>query len=450
MAKYTISENTRYQIPSDIDIIEYNNKYLVVAPRSARWLVLETTKQISVLKYFMEGHSIKDALDNTEFFNEDVSTVVTQIEARRLCGTTSRSITEDKRSLHLYLTNRCNLSCPHCYMFSGHENENELTTAEILNLINDYVKIAAGHRITISGGEPSIHPDFELIVKTAAESGLEVNVLTNGSLMSKKRIETLSKYISSIQISIDGFSEESNAIIRGKGHFDKALSAVDSFVENGIETSIAITPTLDMLKSYQNEYVDFAKKLAMKYAGKNFRVKFAEGLSDGRSVKPTDISNQEYADIVRTINNTIYGEDFELISFVEKMRNNVIVDNCMFGVFAITSNGDVYFCPEIGKLPLIANVRTSSFEDIYIKSRAAENATSISNLHPCSKCCIRNICGGGCRIKEFPDLTNRTSFESINYEEIKPRECNQAVKEKFYNLMIKSNEYLFVPLISES
>lgn len=446
MPSYTINPEKYYRLPSDLSIVPYKGKFLVIAPRAARWIVLENHNQINVLKFLMKGYSIKETLENPNLNREDIRIVITQVEARRLCDNASRSITEDKRSLHIYLTNQCNLSCPHCYMFSGKQNNNELSTDEIIGLITDYAKVAAGNRITISGGEPTIHNDFDKIVKTASELGIEINLLTNGSLLSASRINTLSKFISSIQISIDGFSEESDAVIRGAGHFEKALLVVDRFVDQGIETSVAITPTLEMLREHHDEYAEFARSLAMKYLGKSFKVKFAEGLSAGRNVNPTKESNKEYETIVNGINKKLYGNDFDLIPFVETMRNDVIVDNCMFGVFAVASNGDVYFCPEIGSLPKIANIRTSSFQDIFEQSLAAQKAVAISNLSPCNQCDIRYICGGGCRIKEFPELTKRKTFRDIDFGSIPQRKCSVAIKEKFYDLMVRSNEFLFVPL----
>lgn len=181
----------------------------------------------------------------------------------------------------------------------------------------------------------------------------------------------------------------------------------------------------------------------MRYMNKSFQVKFAEGLSRGRNINPSKIQNNEYANLIKEIQKHIYGEDYDLISFVDTMRNNVIMDNCMFGVFAVASDGDVYFCPEIGELSPIANIRTSPFSYIYRQSLKAEKATSIDKLSPCKKCDLRYICGGGCRIKEFPNLAKMTSFNNIDYNNIPSRICNSTIKERYYDLMIRSNEYLY-------
>lgn len=446
MSKYEIDIDKTYSFPSQLSIINYDNNIIIVAPQFANWIVLVSQSQLDIFNYFSEGKTIKETIENPLFDSNDINYVVTQIEARRFCNKHVHSSIDGSRSLHLYLTNKCNLLCPHCYMFSGKANENELSTEEVIKLLHDYKTIAQGTRITISGGEPSVHVDFEKIVRMASNMGLEVKLLTNGSLMTAELVEQIANCINSVQISIDGYSEISNRKNRGEGHFRKALKAVDYFLEHGIETSIAITPSIESLRNNPEDFISFAKELLTKYEGKPFEVKFAEELSEGRKIKPSDKSNEEYSAIVRKIQNAIHGNQYDLITFVETMSRDVILNNCMFGVFSISSTGDVYFCPDIGKLMPIANIRTSSFVKIFEKSIKAEEATDIVKLQPCSNCELKYICGGGCRTKEFPELVKRKSYDDINYSTIPPRNCSSTIKERFYKLMIDSNEYLYTSL----
>lgn len=91
----------------------------------------------------------------------------------------------------------------------------------------------------------------------------------------------------------------------------------------------------------------------------------------------------------------------------------------------------------------MANVKNNSFKDILQKAIEAEKATLVSQLRPCKNCELRYICGGGCRIEEFPSVTEIKSFKGVKIGDILPRKCNYKMKEKFYDLMIKSNEYLY-------
>lgn len=443
MPKIDINIEKIYNFPKEIKVVYYKNNILVISPLTANWIVLRSSIQLDIFNQLVSGRSIKEILCNPNFDNNDVTIVITQIEAKRFFRNKVHRITDEGQNMHLYLTNKCNLRCPHCYMFSGIANKDELSTPEVINLIQDYKNIAHGKYITLSGGEPSVRVDFDQIVQKASNLGLKVKLLTNGALMTNNRIAKIAKYLHSVQISIDGYSEETNATIRGMGHFQKALNAVDAFIAHGVETSIAITPSLDLLLKNPIGYVNFAKYLISKYKGKSFEVKFAEGLSTGRNINPSQKYNDEYAAIIKNIQKEIYGEHYDLIMFVEKMSNNIIFNNCMFGNFSVSSVGDVYFCPELGSLLPVANIRHSPFTEIFKESAIAEKATEISKLQPCNHCELMYICGGGCRIKEFPLLVNRRSFNNIDYTTIPPRSCSNKIKEMFYKFMIESNEYLY-------
>ena len=68
-------------------------------------------------------------------------------------------------------TNKCNLTCKHCYQDAGENKSAELTTSEALKLIDEIAK--AGFKIMIfSGGEPMTRPDIvELVGFQAQGSG---------------------------------------------------------------------------------------------------------------------------------------------------------------------------------------------------------------------------------------------------------------------------------------
>lgn len=448
MPKYKVNLNKIYRFPDELRVVEHGTSILVIAPQSANWIVLKSSAHYDVFAFLREGHSIQEVLETGHFSMADVNYVVTQIEARKLCDKKIHSSTDDERSMHLYLTNKCNLFCPHCYMFSGKANEKELTTEEIFSLISDYREVAKGTSITLSGGEPTCHPDFDSIVKYAAKLGLDVKLLTNGTMMTPDRISELAEYIYSVQVSIDGFSEESNSVVRGKGSFDRAMITVDQFVNLGVDTAIAITPPYTVLKNHVDDYVAFAQDMSEKYKDKPFRIKFSDELMQGRCISPSKSFNRTYYELMKEVQHRLYGPEFEVLSFVDALYNNVVLDNCMFGNFAVASNGDVFYCARIGDLLPMANVRSSSLQEIYEKALVAEKATCISNLRPCSECELRFICGGGCRIEEFPELVKRASFDHLDWDSIPPRTCDQQFKSKFYDLMLQSNEYFYSPLES--
>jgi radical SAM protein with 4Fe4S-binding SPASM domain len=331
-------------------------------------------------------------------------------------------------------------------MFSGRADRHELTTEEVIRLITDYKNVADGKTITLSGGEPTTRSDFKTMVKAAKALGLQVSVLSNGTLFTEDDANELSQYIDSLQISLDGYSEESNSKVRGKGNFGKAIKTIEYFVTHGVRTSVSITPQPLCLRQHTADFARFAKELTDRYKDYDFEVRFADELLKGRNIDPTDDEKKEYFNLINGILKEIYGPDYDVMYFVRNLYFGAIIDNCMFGIFAIAANGDVYFCTRVGDQSPIANVRDVSMAEISRMSHAAEKASRITNLTPCKNCELRYICGGGCRIDNFPTLVKNTNFENINYAQISRTPCSTDTKNHFYDLMIRSNKYFFQEL----
>ncbi|NPV28125.1 MAG: radical SAM protein [Firmicutes bacterium] len=61
------------------------------------------------------------------------------------------------------LTNQCNLRCRHCYASAGEKLYNELSLAEVKELLGELSRLGT-MEVEFSGGEPLLRPDlFEII-----------------------------------------------------------------------------------------------------------------------------------------------------------------------------------------------------------------------------------------------------------------------------------------------
>ena len=100
----------------------------------------------------------------------------------------------------LILTNLCNLKCPFCVQERKKKPE-FMNTEDWLKFIN---QIPKNSRITLTGGEPTLFKDFELIFSKANEF-FETNMITNGLFLNNQRIENLinEKNFKVLAISID-------------------------------------------------------------------------------------------------------------------------------------------------------------------------------------------------------------------------------------------------------
>ncbi len=433
----TIDKHKRYSFPKDIRVIRHNNKIIVITPETSNWIVLESEHQLDMFN-FLCNNSLAESLEKFKGCEEDISFVVTQIEARHLESTNTRSNSYDV--MQLYLTNECNMRCPHCYMYAGTALRNELTTEEIETLLKNFA-LSGGKKIVMTGGEIGLRKDLTHIVKWAYDLNLTVELLTNGTLFDAETIDILSQHIRRVQVSIDGFSEESNAKIRGKGNFTKALATVERFVLNKIPTEIAITPyPSNTLKDEMQGYIDFGKKLKQKF-GDKLLIKYTTGLIDGRTINRDNVDHKEYERIMKDIISAVYGTNDSFSGFVLSARNQVLNDNCAYGALNVSANGDIFPCAKIYQTQKFGNIRMTDWNTIINKSKRLKQMSNINNIEPCNQCELKNICGGGCRLDYIPVFA---TTEKLLASKNKPyRICNKKEKDELLDLLIKANTYIF-------
>jgi len=100
----------------------------------------------------------------------------------------------DVRHLIVEVTEHCNNNCAHCYNFwrgSGQKRENlrPLPRADIRTLVGKVLLDAPVEQVALSGGEPLLRPDLPDIASDLADMGLNVVVITNGSLLDRQRFK---------------------------------------------------------------------------------------------------------------------------------------------------------------------------------------------------------------------------------------------------------------------
>ncbi|HXG92184.1 MAG TPA: radical SAM protein [Blastocatellia bacterium] len=102
---------------------------------------------------------------------------------------------------HLIPIRRCNLSCTYC---NEYDNFSEPVPTEVLFKRLDKLAELGTTAITISGGEPLLHPELEEVIKKIRKHGMLAGLITNGYLLTRERIQKLNDAgLQYLQISID-------------------------------------------------------------------------------------------------------------------------------------------------------------------------------------------------------------------------------------------------------
>lgn len=138
-------------------------------------------------------------------------------------GITKYGITVPQRLAGPFLivwnfTNMCNFRCKHCYQRADKPLPSELSLEEKLNLVDQLDKAGGVAAVAISGGEPTIHPDFYRVVKElASRGGIHTSVATNGWTFAdienmKKAVDLGLKYV---EVSVDSANPQKHDEFRG-------------------------------------------------------------------------------------------------------------------------------------------------------------------------------------------------------------------------------------------
>ncbi|QXM05426.1 radical SAM/SPASM domain-containing protein [Crassaminicella indica] len=427
-----------YKFPKNLKKVYYQGKIIIISVDTANWLVFDDENEWMIFDMLNNQKSINEVYEATSLkSNQMVETfikVVTQIEAK--CFENKNISRDDSVNMFVYLTNSCNLRCPHCYVYAGEKDEKELNLDEWKKIIGDFKK-RGGDNITFSGGEVTMREDLIDILKFTKELNIKTTVLTNGTIWSEELIIKASKYIDEIQISIDGYDEKSNAKIRGKGNFQKAIDTVDRFYELGVKLSIAVTPLYEDIDNFIIRFEDFAKSMIKKY-NDNIYMKLNLELIKGRDVDLTEEENEIYKNKLKELTEKIY-PNYYINNFILNHSDNYIIDNCGYGEITIAANGDVYCCNRIYEIDPVGNILEIGIEKAFEKLKEIKKKTSVDNLLPCKNCELKYICGGGCRIKYCSPFKKEQFCNKQGYR----RDCTEEYKNSFYKNMIESNEFMY-------
>jgi MoaA/NifB/PqqE/SkfB family radical SAM enzyme len=107
---------------------------------------------------------------------------------------------------HVIPMRRCNLSCAYCNEYDDHSRPVPLET---MYARLDRLAALGTTVITISGGEPLLHPDLDLLIRRIRANGMIAGMITNGYLLTADRIKRLNHAgLDHLQISIDNVAPD--------------------------------------------------------------------------------------------------------------------------------------------------------------------------------------------------------------------------------------------------
>jgi GTP 3',8-cyclase len=186
------------------------------------------------------------------------------------------------RDLRISVTDRCNFRCVYCmpkevfgrdYRFLPRR---ELLTFEEIERVSRVLVELGVHKLRITGGEPLLRRDLEVLVgRLAALGELDVTLTTNGALLSQKARALADAGLTRVTVSLDSLDDE---VFREMNDVDfpvaRVLAGIDAAAGAGLPVKVNV-----VVKRGLND--DSVLDLARRFRGTGHIVRFIEFMDVG-------------------------------------------------------------------------------------------------------------------------------------------------------------------------
>lgn len=175
--------------------------------------------------------------------------------------------------LRLAVTDRCNLRCQYCMPAQGVDivNRKELLTYKEMYRITRVLSELGVDKVRLTGGEPFVRKDFMRFLESLSFNDKleEINITTNGALISDhiKKLEELK--IKSINLSIDSLHKEKFTEITRRNVYDKVLNTLFLLEKSNLNLKLNVVVQSGFNTDEIIDFVELSKD-------KNIAVRFIE------------------------------------------------------------------------------------------------------------------------------------------------------------------------------
>ena len=283
----------------------------------------------------------------------------------------------------LELTHICNLKCVHCYI-PDKTNNNDLTTDEIKNVINDLANEGCLF-LTITGGEVFLRSDIWEILEYVYKKKFAYQIFTNGTFITDevlKKLKNLHPW--EIGISLYSMKKEIHDKITGvSGSFEKTINSIMSLRDNNVPVRIK-TVLMNLNFDGYGQILDFADEFKVKI---HFDFIISPKNDGDKSPLKYRVSEEKYK--ILLCDTRIFPIESD-VKFSDKKDN--ILCHAGKNSCSISPSGDVHSCIQI---PIKAgNIREHSFKYIWENGEALNKVRKITENEVifCNNCSVVSYC----------------------------------------------------------
>lgn len=315
------------------------------------------------------------------------------------------SVGGDGRKALVQITERCNLHCAHCFVSSTQDGA-DLSLRAFTDEVLPRLMRSRVERITLTGGEPFVHPDLLAMCRAVVDRGLPLGLCTNATQASDEQIAELAELGGvHINVSFDGFRPESHGKFRGdRSSFATTVATTRKFAAAGMLQGLLSTPNTLTRPQEFADLCAFAVEVGAQYVLMNPLSSFGRGVksqsrlaADADAMRAVQAVTDRFADQLDVVKIRFPNDDLPLGGCDAGRLVYVFTDGqvavCPYLVFAARTPASQYADTEF----LAGNIlgptdRVSGALDAY----DFHDRFVVGDNPTCGSCALNASCGKGC------------------------------------------------------
>lgn len=248
----------------------------------------------------------------------------------------------------LQITTRCNMRCKHCFLSAtgaGMDMSCTLIKSDIIKKLTE----SKVKKVTLTGGEPLLHPDLLSIVSAINNADIQICICTNASLITEELLEKLKGLYVHFNVSLDGISAGSHGLFREiatPSSFAKVLDNIQMLGRYNMLNGILTTPNkLTKIEEY-TAICDFAIQAGAKYLLLNPLSPFGRGKDAVNLTMSPNEMNEIKNQLNAHISSLPHNDSFPIVYIRFPNCDGKASAPCTAGLIPyIFTNGDIAICP---------------------------------------------------------------------------------------------------------
>lgn len=314
------------------------------------------------------------------------------------------SVEPPNRKALLRITDHCNLHCVHCFISAGDYGDT-MTVGVIRDVIIPRLKQCCVFSVTLTGGEPFLHPDIIKIVQLLRDADMRVGICTNGTIIHSEQMKILAEMGNvHINVSLHGFKPESHNRFTGDNTaFQKTIKTIKQLSKHNLLQGLLVTPNHFAQVEEYVKLCDFAIQNKASYVLMNPLSPMGHGVKSKEKIAAPDEMMRQIQAVTAKFNNRIQ------VVYIRFPNDKLPLASCEAGnIIYVFVNGDVAACAYLVFAARTPNSKHSPEEFIVgnilhdtdiperLDNYKFHKRYHLGNNPVCKNCHLKERCGKGC------------------------------------------------------